>query len=373
MATVTIRETFSVDDVLTNMTTVKLSDPTAAYGVKRNDTDAVVVADATAMTNAAAGVYTYTFTSPADDLTFTAWVEWVYGGETFRYERTIVGPVSADTDLITLAELKTHLSIDSADYDDELNQAISGALSLADTLTNRTLLSTSHAEWLNGPGDPVLIMRNFPITAVGRVSIGEVGCMTVKCGATDATQATVSVSTTAVTLTIADGASAGTTSLAFADYATLTLMAAAINATAGSWTATPLGSYGGYRSTMLRPVGGLYCLEGVQAMLTMPEQPASGMRLRWGDGFILADGGYFPEGLGNIYVEYTAGYTNTTAPAALKEALMEIAAGIYHAGQHDLTLKSERLGDYAWTAADGDSVSRDKYTTWLAPFVSGTF
>ena len=40
----TITKTFKIDGVKTDMTSVKLSDSAAAYGVKRNDTDAVVVA-----------------------------------------------------------------------------------------------------------------------------------------------------------------------------------------------------------------------------------------------------------------------------------------------------------------------------------------
>lgn len=85
MATRLISKSWSVDSVLTNVTSAKLSDPTGTFGAKRNDTSAVVVADGTNMTNSATGVYEYSF----DDVTgvaYTAYVEIVYLGATYHFE-----------------------------------------------------------------------------------------------------------------------------------------------------------------------------------------------------------------------------------------------------------------------------------------------
>ena len=60
MATIRIKETFKVGGVLTDATTALLSDPDGTYGIKRNDTGEVVVADATALTKTATGTYEYT-------------------------------------------------------------------------------------------------------------------------------------------------------------------------------------------------------------------------------------------------------------------------------------------------------------------------
>jgi len=91
----TIRRTFKLDGVLTDMTSVELSNEAATVGVKRDDTDASVVAAGTAMARASTGVYTYTFTDPADDLTYTYWIEVTYGGETYWIEYSLTGPTSA--------------------------------------------------------------------------------------------------------------------------------------------------------------------------------------------------------------------------------------------------------------------------------------
>jgi hypothetical protein len=90
----TVRRNWEVDSVLTNVTTALLSDPTGTYGVKRNDTDAVVVADGTAMTNVSTGVYEYTFTEPDAEIAYTAYVEMVYLGQTFWLEVDIPAGVS---------------------------------------------------------------------------------------------------------------------------------------------------------------------------------------------------------------------------------------------------------------------------------------
>lgn len=99
MATRYISKLFKVDGVLTDVTTAKLSDPTGTYGVKRNDTDEVVVADGTDMTKSATGTYEYSFTD-VQDVSYTAYVEFIYGGATYHFEvdvpaRSAVGAMLA--------------------------------------------------------------------------------------------------------------------------------------------------------------------------------------------------------------------------------------------------------------------------------------
>jgi len=81
MATLTFPT--KIGGVPANVTSVVLCDPAAVptYGVKRNDTDAVLVAANTAMTNPAVGTYTYSF-NHAEGVVHTAWIKWVYAGAT---------------------------------------------------------------------------------------------------------------------------------------------------------------------------------------------------------------------------------------------------------------------------------------------------
>jgi hypothetical protein len=81
----TVRKTFSVNGVPTDVSAAVLSDPTGTYGVKRNDTNAVVVADGTAMTRVSAGTYEYTFTDVIG-IAYSAYVEFTYGGLSYYVE-----------------------------------------------------------------------------------------------------------------------------------------------------------------------------------------------------------------------------------------------------------------------------------------------
>jgi len=94
MSVVTLNEKFKVSGVYVAVTSVKLSDPTGAYGVKRDDTDAVVVVDGVDMTESGTGQYSYAFTEPEAGLTYTYWVEWVYDGETYHDEHQVTGTVA---------------------------------------------------------------------------------------------------------------------------------------------------------------------------------------------------------------------------------------------------------------------------------------
>lgn len=98
MSTRIVQKTWKVDGVLTNVTTAKLSDPTGTFGIKRNDTSAVVVADGTNMTNASTGVYEYSF-EDVEGVAYTAYVEFVYDGSTFQFEIDI--PARTTTGVMT--------------------------------------------------------------------------------------------------------------------------------------------------------------------------------------------------------------------------------------------------------------------------------
>lgn len=120
MSQTTIAFKLRVDGVLVNATSVVLSDPTGVFGARRMDTLAAVVADGTAMTRDGTGLYSHVFTDPAAGLTYNYWVEFVYGGATYRVEKNQSQPASADLSY--------------------LNVSAAGALA-------ETLLSTSLAAW----------------------------------------------------------------------------------------------------------------------------------------------------------------------------------------------------------------------------------
>jgi len=150
----------TIDDVLTDVTSAVLSDPTSTYGVKRNDTDAVVAADGTAMTNESVGLYSYTFTAPEPELTYTYWVEWVYNGSTYRQEFSYID--TAATEPVTVEECKLWAHIDSDADDTNIAYMITTARQWAEEYSGRVFLNTtktlkidSFKDTMELPGTPL--------------------------------------------------------------------------------------------------------------------------------------------------------------------------------------------------------------------------
>ena len=87
MSTTTLHFTFTVDGAPTNAPSIVLRDATNTFGVRRTDTLATVVAAGTAMAQQSTGSYAHTFVDPAPGLTYNYWVEVLYDGVTYRFER----------------------------------------------------------------------------------------------------------------------------------------------------------------------------------------------------------------------------------------------------------------------------------------------
>jgi len=85
----TIRRTWKVNGVFTDVTSARLSSPDGTFGVRRDDTGAVVVADGTSMSRVSSGVYEYSFVEPAAGLAYSGFVEIVYAGQTHYFEHII--------------------------------------------------------------------------------------------------------------------------------------------------------------------------------------------------------------------------------------------------------------------------------------------
>lgn len=164
---ITLTFRFKVAGVLTDLTSATLSDPTGAYGIKRNDTDAVVVADGAAMTHSATGIYTYSFDEPAADLTYGYYVEWVYAGETthtpFTYEAT--------SRIVTVEEIKRDLRYTEDDQDTYLEHLIDLATALAEEHQGRKFLTTSVTDYLDAwPALGVIFVAYSPLIAVDSIT-----------------------------------------------------------------------------------------------------------------------------------------------------------------------------------------------------------
>ena len=106
MAKLRLELRWKVGGVLADATAVRLSDPTGTFGVRRTDTLATVVADATAMTRVSTGVYVHEFDEPATGLSYNWWAEVEHAGLTHHFEKQTSGT--------TAGTLETYVTLSDA-------------------------------------------------------------------------------------------------------------------------------------------------------------------------------------------------------------------------------------------------------------------
>ncbi len=322
-----IVKTFKVDGVKANMTSVKLSSYAETYGVKRNDTDAVVVADGTAMTNLSTGVYEYEFTDPANDLTYTYVLEYVYGGETYWIEDTLTGPTSY-SGLATLTDTKVHLGVTTTDDNALITSILERVTAQIQQDLGRDIISTTYTkERYNGHGLTRLRLKQWPIVQVSDIRVGITSVLTVTnvSATSGAKHAFVRVDSTKIYLELVGGDNAGTDSLTLASYATVALLVAAIDALGKGWDATGTDTFPA--SDLLPTDGKLFALDK-SVTVYRGATPLSAFTVDDADAGMIYSAGAFPMGVRNIIVTYVAGYS--TIPNDLENACILWAAATYN-------------------------------------------
>jgi len=217
-------------------------------------------------------------------------------------------------------------------------------------------------ERYDGSGGRTLLLDNWPITSISRVSIGTRTAFTLGNSSTDASNALVEVSSTGITLTLSGGANAhAAQAFTFAAYATMATLIAAINTYAHGWTATVSDTaYNSYPSSDLLPVLGGYGLGASALDMEMPEEPAEGFTYT-SDGRLVLPYSIWPAGNQNIIVTYTAGYITgegANLPDDLKMLILGTVKEMYdrHKSSSE-NLKSYSIGNVSKTF--GDITERD--------------
>lgn len=217
----------------------------------------------------------------------------------------------------------------SAELADFLNMTdeedLAAAISVRDSVEawiqkycSRTFESTTYTlEKYNGSGGKYLYLKNYPITALYRIAVGTVDPIRIKNTATGTT-ASVSVTSTGIVLE-KDGVADST--VLFATYTTIATVVSAINALGNSWVAVVADtSYNTFASSSLLKVFGQNCIDSNEVYLKMPDEALDDFEVNENNGMVYCSSG-FPSGFNNIYVTYTAGYSEASMPEDLKYAV----------------------------------------------------
>jgi hypothetical protein len=229
------------------------------------------------------------------------------------------------------------------DPDGQVEAMVNAVDKFISNYCRRVFDSASYTEYQNGSGLPDILLDNYPVTAIDRLSFGGVAAVRA-CNTNTSTRASVSVNTTGVVLNY--NGTANTTCL-FATYTTLTTMVAAINAITG-WSAELVdASYGAYLSSELLPMYGKGCLNSAYVDLEIPEDAEYDFQVNTDAGIVRVIDAV-PVGFRNIRIDYTAGYA--TMPNDLKMAAKIIVKDWYEKrGESSFNLSSYSIGGMSKT------------------------
>ncbi len=244
------------------------------------------------------------------------------------------------------------------------------ATDIIERWASRKFMSRTYdRERYSGAQGNLLILDQYPVTRVGRVSIGRIGAISIT-NTTALNFATVEVTSTKVRLN-ADGV---VTDKTISSSATLTALVAVINGVAG-WSASLLDSSLGARAAFYTsldgttkvpeplPLAAAYCKSPNVAYIEVPNIDMTDVVLKGGDSEDRNPGMlYSPSGWGygedSIYVDYVAGYS--AAPAALEDLCLALVKLKWDRGKGDATMQSESIGGvYSYSTRNLKEVSAD--------------
>lgn len=251
------------------------------------------------------------------------------------------------SDLVTLADVNKYLGATETDTAAiARRKALITQISAAvEDWCDRSFHQATYRQWYDGNGSRYLALRQYPVTRLYQVANNtqDMGRL-----AYTGTAPEAFASSDGATLTLIDGDTP--TDLTLSDYSTVTALKAAIEG--GNWTFTITSGADNYVPTKMRPFSQYVESAGDVVDIEMPDESIDA---RVSDSSEWLIEGIFPQGRSNVFVWYRAGYASI--PEDIKNAVIRMVVDAENMSERDNTLKSEKLGDYSYTAGDIDPQS----------------
>ena len=256
-----------------------------------------------------------------------------------------LGTGAADTaatgNLCTLTELQDFLGDSAGAFEsDALNAAIESASALIQRYCDRVFAAADYREWERISGN-VLSVDNYPIIHLHRICKSSYQAGTLVNSSTDAAAMTATVGENYLLLQVIGGTNAHSDALTLTTYTTMALLATAVSALAKGWTLSVV------KEAAPRDLKPSTTSAGNnnQIQLEAPDNPETVSDIDYDAGLIMGIGD------GWVFADYRGGYE--TMPYDIRQACIQLAGSIAKAGGLNMQLSSERLGDYAYTLANG--------------------
>ena len=206
-------------------------------------------------------------------------------------------------------------------------------------------------ERYTGDGTADLYLNQWPVTTVERVAVGTLNALKITNSDSTAYSAVAQVTPTLIKLEIHGGSNDGTQERLFTDSTSLSAMATQID-TYTSWAgATVSSDFDNHDTTELIPTGARETLN-TSIDLLVPDQRLTDYDVNLDAGTIHRASGW-SEAWNNIYVNYTAGYA--VIPDDLEQIAIEVTKELFNKRKIQSGLKSEKIGNYSYTAFDNQS------------------
>ena len=267
-------------------------------------------------------------------------------------------PAGQARQLCSVADLKTYLSITSADTDALLGRLIEAATGRIESITDRVFHLLRYVERRDGIGESMLQLTGYPVKTVIRVASGSRAAMTVRYSGSGI-RAVASVNETGLILKDYDTVGVETINeLSFDDFGSTSALAAEVNDNVVRWNATVVENV---RTVELNRVSNLVATHG-DATLDYPIEWDDPYVVDYQRGSIRIDKGrdhplaWHPvdwdelsearrpmDGFQNVLIEYDAGFD--PIPGELQQACIELAAQLFLASAHDLSIPNEKLDE----------------------------
>lgn len=284
--------------------------------------------------------------------------------------------------LTTATRFKLYAGITGSTQDSLITALLPQVSAAVEDYLRRTLESTTYKSWLDGTGSPYLRVNQYPILAIYQVSTHSSVVARIENTSSTVVRATVSFDGTSLSLTeISTSGTVTTTDIAVATYKTLTTLKTQIETVSG-WTCTIASSEWNYEPTaLLRPIYAQDAFDQA-ADLIIPDDPDP-VKVAFEDQIEITSPNSFPdarqsdiapvtfsygfpEGTGNIFVWFKAGYSlpadtgSWTFPPGLELIVHQIMQDVLSSTKLNANLSGESIGDYSYSlrsSADGTVAS----------------
>jgi len=221
----------------------------------------------------------------------------------------------------------------SSGEDDTIDTLVAAVSQAVRNYCRREFDAQSFDELYCGSGNRLLLLKQYPIVSVSRVAVSPAVVLTIRNSSSSNQRATVSVTSTGISLVrVASGVSS-MSSVTFAGNVTLSAVKDAVNALGNGWSASVTDSrYELWASSDLRAVQGALNAKDFDAPLRIHLEELSNYSVDTALGMLIwepdcADGVGWSEGRDNYRVIYSAGYA--TVPEDVQEACAQWVAALF--------------------------------------------